>query len=101
MSDLNTVWAYILLCYQCSFPVDDFDFLDDIDDCGEIVPDFARGEEEYLHLHQLFVTKNPVLCREVEKNFEKLQHAEDVVPDVKKTLSLPLPNSLQVFYFEK
>ena len=40
-------------------------------------------EEEYSselvvqfdHLHQLFVTKNPVLCHEVEKNFNRLSHS--------------------------
>ena len=31
--------------------------------------------EEYDHLHQLFITKNPVLCHEVERNFNKLTHS--------------------------
>ena len=37
---------------------------------------FEEGNAmEYEHLHQVFITKNPVLCSEVRKNFSELSHA--------------------------
>ena len=36
---------------------------------------------EYDHLHQLFVTKNSVLCSEVHKNFSELCHASDIAEE--------------------
>ncbi|XP_022800232.1 TPR and ankyrin repeat-containing protein 1-like isoform X2 [Stylophora pistillata] len=32
-------------------------------------------DAQYEHLHQVFITKNPVLCNEVQKNFSELRHA--------------------------
>ena len=34
-----------------------------------------KQSEMYEHLHQIFITKNNVLCSEVEKNFKELCHA--------------------------
>ena len=34
-----------------------------------------KQPEMYEHLHQIFITKNNVLCSEVEKNFKELCHA--------------------------
>ncbi|KAH9510298.1 hypothetical protein Btru_042705 [Bulinus truncatus] len=39
---------------------------------GEDEEEENEENEYYEHLHQLFVTKNPVLCAEVEKNFIRL-----------------------------
>ncbi|XP_035671428.1 TPR and ankyrin repeat-containing protein 1-like [Branchiostoma floridae] len=36
-----------------------------------------RGEQEFEHLHQIFVTKNAVLCSEVGKNFRELCHGTE------------------------
>ncbi|KAK7091654.1 hypothetical protein V1264_009311 [Littorina saxatilis] len=44
------------------------------DECEETV----ISGVEYDHLHQLFVTKNQVLCSEVQKNFRELCHADDI-----------------------
>ena len=49
----------------------------------------------YEHLHQLFVTKNSVLCNEVQKNFRELSHA---CPDAKDHIAqedIPLPPRFQ------
>ena len=35
----------------------------------------ADAAPGYEHLHQIFVTKNAVLCSEVKKNFKELCHA--------------------------
>ena len=50
-----------------------------------VVSNGARSEASLVsetpgwdHLHQVFVTKNPVLCSEVQKNFCNLSHASDV-----------------------
>ena len=37
--------------------------------------DHMKQPEMYEHLHQIFITKNTVLCSEVEKNFKELCHA--------------------------
>ena len=42
--------------------------------CEEDKPEEARGFD-LEHLHQIFITKNSVLCSEVEKNFRELCHA--------------------------
>ena len=50
-----------------------------------LVENGARSEASFIsktrgwdHLHQVFVTKNPVLCSEVQKNFCNLSHASAV-----------------------
>ncbi|XP_066280343.1 TPR and ankyrin repeat-containing protein 1-like [Branchiostoma lanceolatum] len=39
--------------------------------------DLETGEQEFEHLHQIFVTKNAVLCSEVGKNFRELCHGTE------------------------
>ena len=42
------------------------------------VASFISETRGWDHLHQVFVTKNPVLCSEVQKNFCNLSHASAV-----------------------
>ncbi len=58
----------------------------------------GAGEDELMdHLHQVFVTKNPVLCSEVQKNFRDLSQACSVAQSHLKAIeSNPLlPPRLQ------
>ena len=66
------------------------------------MPGRACMEEEfddegklYDHLHQIFITKNVVLCSEVQKNFKELSHACDVARNFVSTDDQPLPNRIQ------
>ena len=65
-------------------------------DCKKTASQAAGNENGcYEHLHQLFVTKNSVLCSEVQKNFRELSHA---CPDAKDHVAdedNPLPPKLQ------
>ena len=47
------------------------------------------------HLRQVFVTKNPVLCSEVQKNFCDLSHASDIAQHHNAVELDELPNRLQ------
>ncbi|KAI0224964.1 TPR and ankyrin repeat-containing protein 1 [Lamellibrachia satsuma] len=47
------------------------------------------------HLHQIFVTKNPVLCREVQKNFSNMSHASNIAQHHTAVELDELPNRLQ------
>ncbi|XP_070564892.1 LOW QUALITY PROTEIN: TPR and ankyrin repeat-containing protein 1-like [Ptychodera flava] len=47
------------------------------------------------HLHQIFVTKNAVLCSEVEKNFRDLSHAHDAAKEHVAVEDNSLPYRLQ------
>ena len=47
------------------------------------------------HLRQIFVTKNPVLCSEVQKNFCDLSHASDIAQHHTAVELDELPNRLQ------
>lgn len=49
----------------------------------------------YDHLHQVFITKNVVLCSEVQKNFKELSHACDVARDFVSQEEQPLPHRIQ------
>jgi hypothetical protein len=50
----------------------------------------------YDHLHQLFITKNPVLCTEINKNFKCLSHGcREAQPHI-DVEDEPLPNRLQL-----
>ncbi|KAK3609567.1 hypothetical protein CHS0354_019580 [Potamilus streckersoni] len=49
----------------------------------------------YDHLHPIFITKNPVLCREVQKNFHELSHACNIVQDRVEQEAENLPSRLQ------
>ena len=50
---------------------------------------------QYEHLHQVFITKNPVLCSEVEKNFSELSHACPAAREHVENEETPLPNRIQ------
>ena len=43
--------------------------------CEENDAENMKGIQMYEHLHQIFITKNTVLCSEVEKNFKELCRA--------------------------
>ncbi|BFZ21228.1 hypothetical protein BsWGS_24267 [Bradybaena similaris] len=49
----------------------------------------------YDHLHQVFVTKNPVLCMEVQKSFVKLCNATDLKQRGNMNHNADLPNTIQ------
>nr|XP_034304939.1 uncharacterized protein LOC105330431 [Crassostrea gigas]XP_034304942.1 uncharacterized protein LOC105330431 [Crassostrea gigas]XP_034304948.1 uncharacterized protein LOC105330431 [Crassostrea gigas]XP_034304950.1 uncharacterized protein LOC105330431 [Crassostrea gigas] len=56
-----------------------------------------EGEEDqtYDHLHQIFITKNVVLCSEVQKNFKEMSNACDVVRHFVSQKEQPLPHRIQ------
>ncbi|XP_059158005.1 TPR and ankyrin repeat-containing protein 1-like isoform X2 [Physella acuta] len=71
-----------------------------VEEAQEVKEDIGDTLDEaedviYEHLHQLFVTKNPVLCTEVEKNFLKLRHATNILHEHNAVPNNPLPNTLQ------
>lgn len=49
----------------------------------------------YDHLHQLYITKNAVLCSVVQKNFKALSNACDVVRHFVSEEEQPLPKRIQ------
>ena len=51
--------------------------------------------QQYDHLHQVFITKNAVLCNEVQKNFRELMHACDLAKNHLETENQNLPNRFQ------
>ncbi|KAK3101278.1 hypothetical protein FSP39_002361 [Pinctada imbricata] len=53
------------------------------------------GGQIYDHLQQLFITKNSVLCAEVQKNFRELSHACDLAKDHVAMEMQGLPYRLQ------
>lgn len=58
----------------------------------------ATGENDNYfgrHLRQIFVTKNPLLCMEVERNFCDLRHASRVGKMHSSSENNPLPPKLQ------
>lgn len=50
---------------------------------------------QYEHLHQVFITKNPVLCSEVQKNFSELSHACPAAREHVENEETPLHNRIQ------
>ncbi|XP_063448737.1 TPR and ankyrin repeat-containing protein 1-like isoform X2 [Mytilus trossulus] len=54
----------------------------------------ANGQK-YDHLHQVFITKNAVLCNEVQKNFRELMHACDLAKNHLEAENQNLPNRFQ------
>ncbi|XP_067665651.1 TPR and ankyrin repeat-containing protein 1-like [Haliotis asinina] len=56
---------------------------------------YDLGGPEYDHLHQIFVTKNPVLSTEVHKNFYELCHAFEATQDHAGKEAEDLPHRLQ------
>ncbi|CAG2215687.1 unnamed protein product [Mytilus edulis] len=65
----------------------------DIENEAEEIDD-ANGQK-YDHLHQVFITKNAVLCNEVQKNFRELMHACDLAKNHLEAENQNLPNRLQ------
>ncbi|NWX84042.1 TRNK1 protein, partial [Nothoprocta pentlandii] len=60
-------------------------------DCEEEQVQSAEASNSLEHLHQIFVTKNPVLCQEVQKNFIELckssrvtSHFKPLEPNIHK-----------------
>jgi hypothetical protein len=64
---------------------------------GDDQNDILRETDNYFgtHLRQIFVTKNPLLCVEVERNFRELRRASGVEKAHFSTESRPLPTKLQ------
>lgn len=54
-----------------------------------------RDALQYEHLHQVFITKNPVLCSEVQKNFSELSHACPAAREHAENEDTPLPSRIQ------
>ena len=50
----------------------------------------SESEESLEHLHQLFVTKNGVLCQEIQKNFNGLSQACTFIKDESEQGKAPL-----------
>ncbi|CAL1538728.1 unnamed protein product [Lymnaea stagnalis] len=76
---------------------DSHEFLDDVSDDDSSSQADADDDHGtwFEHLHQVFVTKNPVLCTEVEKNFLKLRHASAILLEHNSRATKSLPNTLQ------
>ncbi|NWI13292.1 TRNK1 protein, partial [Crypturellus soui] len=56
---------------------------DHSEDCEEEQEQSAEASNSLEHLHQIFVTKNPVLCQEVQKNFIELSKSSRVTSHFK------------------
>lgn len=50
---------------------------------------------QYEHLHQVFITKNSVLCSEVQKNFSELSHACSAAREHVEKETTALPSRIQ------
>ena len=64
-------------------------------ECGENNPDGVSQTQMYEHLHQVFITKNTVLCSEVEKNFKELCHACPAAEHREPFEEQPIPTKIQ------
>ena len=58
-------------------------------------PDDVSHTQMYEHLHQVFITKNTVLCSEVEKNFKELCHACPAAEHRQPFEEQPIPTKIQ------
>ena len=65
------------------------------DDTVELSEFEEHNKQEYEHLHQVFITKNPVLCTEVQKNFSELSHACPAAREHVESEDTPLPSRIQ------
>ncbi|XP_077978099.1 TPR and ankyrin repeat-containing protein 1-like [Glandiceps talaboti] len=69
--------------------------------CPTVKGDEEGGEKANVegtpmdHLHQIFITKNAVLCSEVQKNFRELSHASEAANDHVEVENNPVPYRLQ------
>ena len=57
--------------------------------------DDINGRRMYEHLHQIFITKNTVLCSEVEKNFKELCRACPAAEQRLQFEDRPIPTKIQ------
>jgi hypothetical protein len=57
--------------------------------------DFNNSTEREHHLHQIFITKNRVLCGEVQKTFREFMHADENTEHHIEWENKDLPNRLQ------
>ena len=64
-------------------------------ECEDDVPGNASGPCIYEHLHQIFITKNTVLCSEVEKNFKELCRACPAAEQRLQFEDRPTPKKIQ------
>ena len=67
----------------------------DENQCEENNPKDMNQPKMYEHLHQVFITKNTVLCSEVEKNFKELCHACPAADHRKPFEDQPIPSKIQ------
>ena len=67
----------------------------DEDQCEENNPKDMNQPQMYEHLHQVFITKNTVLCSEVEKNFKELCHACPAAEHRQPFEDQPIPTKIQ------
>lgn len=77
--------------YQSAYP----HLLKEESQCEEDNPDDVSQNQMYEHLHQVFITKNTVLCSEVEKNFKELCHACPAAERRKPFEDQPLPSKIE------
>ena len=63
--------------------------------CEDDVPGNSNGPCMYEHLHQIFITKNTVLCSEVEKNFKDLCQACPAAEQRLQFNDRPTPKKIQ------
>lgn len=68
---------------------------EDENQCEENNPEVMNQPQMYEHLHQVFITKNTVLCSEVEKNFKELCHACPAAEHRKPFEDQPIPTKIQ------
>ena len=68
---------------------------EDENHCEENNPEDMNQPQLYEHLHQVFITKNTVLCSEVEKNFKELCHACPAAEHRKPFEDQPIPTKIQ------
>ena len=77
--------------YQSAYP----QFVKEENRCEENNPDDMSQIQMYEHLHQVFITKNTVLCSEVEKNFKELCHACPAAEHRQPFEDQPIPTKIQ------
>ena len=64
-------------------------------ECEDDIPGNVSGPCIYEHLHQIFITKNTVLCSEVEKNFKELCRACPAAEQRLQFEDRPTPKKIQ------
>ena len=77
--------------YQSAYP----HLLKEENQCEENNPGDVNQVQMYEHLHQVFITKNTVLCSEVERNFKELCHACPAAQHRQPFEDQPIPTKIQ------